>query len=74
MPSYVQGLGTGCKILTRTASGMKTNMMLLAPEGGVEAVVECKRLTGVRNAAGEHQASKRWTWRTGLGKLGSGGS
>ena len=53
MPSYVDGLGTGIKVLTRTAGGMKTNMMLIAPEGGVEAVVECKRLTAVRNAAGE---------------------
>lgn len=53
MPSYVDGLGTGVKVLTRTAGGMTTNMMLIAPEGGVEAVVECKQLTGIRNAAGE---------------------
>lgn len=53
MPSYVDGLGTGVKVLTRTAGGMKTNMMMIAPEGGVEAVVECKQLTGIRNAAGE---------------------
>lgn len=53
MPSYVEGLGSGVKVLTRTASGMKTNMMLIAPEGGVEAVIECKALTAVRNAAGK---------------------
>lgn len=53
MPSYVHGLGSGVKVLTRTASGMKTNMMLIAPEGGIEAVVECKALTAVRNAAGK---------------------
>lgn len=53
MPSYVDGLGSGVKVLTRTAGGMKTNMMLIAPEGGIEAVVECKALTAVRNAAGE---------------------
>ena len=52
MPSYVDGLGSGVKVLTRTAGGMKTNMMLIAPEGGVEAVVESKALTAVRNAAG----------------------
>lgn len=53
MPSYVSGLGTGCKILTRTADGMKTSMLLLAPDGELEGVVDCKPLTGVRNAAGE---------------------
>ena len=53
MPSHLPQVGTGIKVVSVTERGLPATALLLNPKtGGVEAVVNARGLTAIRNAAG----------------------